>query len=402
MDDEIEDVKIRVKLKKRLEEATYSLEASGEKLPSDDPEIKEDYEEIYKRCIEDTWPEVGWWDLTDYEDVIKDSIEANLTAEQVIEKAVGKIDISDAELDKAMKEDLVYEAAEDMITDDIDTDNKDDKVDTATTIKNVEKPKKSDEEDSSSKLGERWSKWSVDEKPSPGRVKEVLESMFKDLVPEKGKAKTVAGELIRSMMRLMYKNWSDGEVFYEGTGLMDCAPAAAFILKTIKNIQAKEQSAEDGEIKKLFDLIRDKQFTDGKYLETLNTIAEKLIDYIVEEHPDLITAENDDDMLTTDIADLVENQPKYELEVDIPLELSAYIKDGSVDTSVLENDVADLIHGDEEADGEEEIKVEDGAEKIKISNMNIDVFDRMKDQLKDYLDNYFDKDEEEDKEESGE
>lgn len=52
------------------------------------------------------------------------------------------------------------------------------------------------------------------------------------LVPERGKADTLAGELVRAFMRLEYRWYNDGDVFFEGYGYIDtCSAPAAFICK---------------------------------------------------------------------------------------------------------------------------------------------------------------------------
>lgn len=43
-----------------------------------------------------------------------------------------------------------------------------------------------------------------------------LQVYFDALVPRSGKAKTVAGELVRAMMRILYRDFNDGDVWYSG------------------------------------------------------------------------------------------------------------------------------------------------------------------------------------------
>ena len=56
-----------------------------------------------------------------------------------------------------------------------------------------------------------------------------FETAFDLLVPESGKCETLAGEMIRAMMRLLYRDYNDGDLFYEGYGLETAAPAASFL-----------------------------------------------------------------------------------------------------------------------------------------------------------------------------
>lgn len=38
-----------------------------------------------------------------------------------------------------------------------------------------------------------------------------INELFEELVPPQGKADTVAGEIIRAVCRLHYRNWNDGD-----------------------------------------------------------------------------------------------------------------------------------------------------------------------------------------------
>ena len=70
-------------------------------------------------------------------------------------------------------------------------------------------------------------------------VSQILESSdpinkaFQLLVPSSGKATTVAGELVRAMMKIMYRDYNDGDVFYEGSGIETCAACVAYICETM-------------------------------------------------------------------------------------------------------------------------------------------------------------------------
>ena len=58
-----------------------------------------------------------------------------------------------------------------------------------------------------------------------------MHAFFDELVPEQGKADTKAGELIRAINRISYRNYNDGDRFNEGYGLETCGPAACFLIK---------------------------------------------------------------------------------------------------------------------------------------------------------------------------
>ena len=45
-------------------------------------------------------------------------------------------------------------------------------------------------------------------------IDDVVHILFEELVPAEGPCETVAGELIRAISRIGYRDWNDGDVFY--------------------------------------------------------------------------------------------------------------------------------------------------------------------------------------------
>ena len=95
-----------------------------------------------------------------------------------------------------------------------------------------------------------------------------FETAFDLLVPESGKCETLAGEMIRAMMRLLYRDYNDGDLFYESYGLEVAAPAAAFLM---------EHGYWDQ-----FEEIMNKELRDDQYTQALEAIKDKLIDDILD------------------------------------------------------------------------------------------------------------------------
>lgn len=61
-------------------------------------------------------------------------------------------------------------------------------------------------------------------------TEEKLNELFEELVPVNGKSDTVAGELVRAVERITYRNWNDGDHIGVGYGKETCNPAARFIM----------------------------------------------------------------------------------------------------------------------------------------------------------------------------
>ena len=58
---------------------------------------------------------------------------------------------------------------------------------------------------------------------------ERINELFKELVPETGKADSLAGELVRAMSRIGYRFYNDGDQLGIGYGKETCNPAGRFL-----------------------------------------------------------------------------------------------------------------------------------------------------------------------------
>lgn len=57
-----------------------------------------------------------------------------------------------------------------------------------------------------------------------------INKLFKELVPETGKAGSLAGELVRVMSRIGYRFHNDGDMVNIAYGKETCNPAARFLI----------------------------------------------------------------------------------------------------------------------------------------------------------------------------
>ena len=57
-----------------------------------------------------------------------------------------------------------------------------------------------------------------------------LHELFEELVPPEGKAATVAGEIVRAISRIAYRNYNDGDHIGVGYGKETCNPAARYLM----------------------------------------------------------------------------------------------------------------------------------------------------------------------------
>jgi hypothetical protein len=55
---------------------------------------------------------------------------------------------------------------------------------------------------------------------------------FNKLVPREGHCKTVEGEMLRAINKIIYRFYNDGDYFWEGYGTETAGPAAAYFMKS--------------------------------------------------------------------------------------------------------------------------------------------------------------------------
>ena len=110
-----------------------------------------------------------------------------------------------------------------------------------------------------------------------------INEYFEKLVPSSGKADTVAGEIIRAISRIGYRNYNDGDHIGVGYGKETCNPAARYLLSL------GDPDIEDA-VNEIWGVYDDK-----RYDELLHQLEKTVLEYI-EAHPELEATENDTDM----------------------------------------------------------------------------------------------------------
>lgn len=110
-----------------------------------------------------------------------------------------------------------------------------------------------------------------------------LNALFSELVPSTGKADTVAGEIIRAVSRISYRYYNDGDRVGIGYGKKTCNPAARYLLKNGGDEVAIIIRGMWG------------MNVDDLYNKAVEMLKDAAIAYI-EQHPELKTTPNDEDM----------------------------------------------------------------------------------------------------------
>lgn len=191
-----------------------------------------------------------------------------------------------------------------------------------------------------------------------------FETAFDLLVPESGKCETLAGEMLRAMMRLLYRDYNDGDLFYEGYGLETAAPAASFLM---------EHGYWDQ-----FEEIMNKELRDDYYTQALEVIKDKLVDDILD--LEFLATINEEDMLRSDTSYIEENQPKYDYEIYASDDLIEHIEKGNCDSWRLKDYVEEALSWESETrDAEVETPWSHHDTTVTVTNLTKDGLDRLED-----------------------
>jgi hypothetical protein len=110
-----------------------------------------------------------------------------------------------------------------------------------------------------------------------------ISALFEELVPASGKADTVAGEIIRAVSRIGYRNYNDGDHIGVGYGRETCNPAARYLANRAGSRVERAISDMWG--------VED----DSRYDNLVATLEKEVLAYL-EYHPELKTTSNEEDM----------------------------------------------------------------------------------------------------------
>lgn len=114
-------------------------------------------------------------------------------------------------------------------------------------------------------------------------VEAKLSALFDELVPMSGKAATVAGEIVRAISRIGYRNYNDGDHIGVGYGKETCNPAARYLARNTGEAVA----ADISDIWGVYD--------DARYDAILVALETDVLAYL-KAHPELKSTPNHEDM----------------------------------------------------------------------------------------------------------
>ena len=200
-----------------------------------------------------------------------------------------------------------------------------------------------------------------------------LDIAFNELVPYSGKAPTKAGELVRAMMRVLYRDYNDGDIFYQGYGFETCGSSICYVGYELGD------SAWDK-----IDQIINKRLEGQEYTTALEELAEDVINYI-EAHPDYVVEPNNDDSLSEDTRDLKDKLPRYDVDISLPSEVIEHIHAGHISTDDVIESIKEWLRPYDTFD---EMDVEVSYDTIWVNNIDKDGYDEVINNGYDWMDTY--------------
>ena len=198
-----------------------------------------------------------------------------------------------------------------------------------------------------------------------------IETAFELLVPSQGPAETQAGELVRAMMRILYRDFNDGDVFYNGYGIETCGDPVAFLCDKISDLYSD------------FENIAFRNLEDDNYTKEIKKISYKVLDYIYD-NPELVTAKNTEDMYDWNGENFIrENdwEPMYEFDVSFPDNVQFHIDKGDISDQDIEWELQDW-------DGLRDAEISINGDGVYIENLKKEDYDMLEHHMYNWLEQW--------------
>lgn len=201
-----------------------------------------------------------------------------------------------------------------------------------------------------------------------------VQKAFDLTVPRSGPAETAAGEFVRAINRILYRDMNDRDRFYDGYGIETCGAAVAFLCDKIPAL------------KKDFEDIAMRCLVDDQYTAGLYKVSDKVMEYLYS-NPQLFTEKNTEDYLEYDGDSFIEENgwiPEYEVELDIPYNVLYHMEAGHIGKRELLQEVEswDCMYSSDNASASVQ------AYSVYIEGISGDVYSEVVDYGPDWLEDY--------------
>ena len=187
---------------------------------------------------------------------------------------------------------------------------------------------------------------------------DAIESLHSALVPDRGIADTVAGELVRATMRILYRDYNDGDKFFMGYGLETCGGSAQYLM-------------DMGVDETINDMLRDTYRyvdNDDAYTSALSVLAGEVIKHILN-NPEILAEPNQEDSREYNYRTLEENQPTFDYDFMLPYDVQKYLDSRDVN----EDEIVGIIESNLDDNGMKYSSVEmSGSDYVYIYDLSYD------------------------------
>lgn len=203
-----------------------------------------------------------------------------------------------------------------------------------------------------------------------------IETAFDLLVPPSGPADSKAGEIVRAMMRILYRDYNDGDLFYDGYGVETCGPAVAYLCDMISELY------ED------FDHIASLGLEAHDYTQAIQDIAHRIIEIICN-NPSWFT-ENNTKNYQSYLKDFIsENgwESSYDIEITIPDVIIDYLDADYITEYDLES-TFELWLSDIDRNPSAWVEVNLGTDSVMFYNLSKDAYAELEASGDSWMDQY--------------
>ena len=176
-----------------------------------------------------------------------------------------------------------------------------------------------------------------------------FDKLFDALVPDTGVANTIAGELVRALNRVDFRDFNDGEIFYEGDGLDSAGSSMAFVADFFSdrfNDSEDTDTAAEDIYNEIINMAEDK-LTDSAYRTQLYDLEKQVVNWI-KNHEELLVEPNTEDSLRKFKGEeyWADYIPSYDIEdVSLPKNVEELLDLGEIDDDDIIWAVQDMIQG---------------------------------------------------------
>lgn len=203
-----------------------------------------------------------------------------------------------------------------------------------------------------------------------------IETAFDLLVPPSGPADSKAGEIVRAMMRILYRDYNDGDLFYDGYGVETCGPAVAYLCDMISELY------ED------FDHIASLGLEEDDYTQAIQDIAHRIIEIICN-NPSWFTENNTKNYQSYSKDFISENgwESSYDIEITIPDVIIDYLDADYITEYDLES-TFELWLSDIDRNTSGWVEVNLGTDSVMFYNLSKDAYEELEASGDSWMDQY--------------